>query len=138
MSGKLPWTLFSVSKKGFLTIAIFDPKLLKNCPSENFPQEYLTVGRQLIESESHYKLWKYLLTYKSNRIICVSSWLFSSFFHVLTPLFSPVRCPLGGLLDQRDMNLFILFKIKYFAHSVKIGYFNRNKPIIQNIKNINS
>lgn len=128
---------FSVSKKGVSKYCDIWPQIIKkHCPSDNFPVEYLTVRRQLIESESHYKLWKYLLTYKSNRIICVSSWLFSSFFHVLTPLFSPVRCPLGGLLDERDMNPLYCLRL-YFAQSIKIVYLNRNIPIIQNIKEIN-
>lgn len=127
---------FSVSKKGVSKYCDIWPQIIKNIVLLIISQ-YLTVRRQLIESESHYKLWKYLHTYKSNRIICVSSWLFSSFFHVLTPLFSPVRCPLGGLLDERDMNPLYCSRL-YFAQSIKIVYLNRNMPIIQNIKEINS
>lgn len=127
---------FSVSKKGVSKYCDIWPQIIKNIVLLIISQ-YLTVRRQLIESESHYKLWKYLHTYKSNRIICVSSWLFSSFFHVLTPLFSPVRCPLGGLLDERDMNPLYCLRL-YFAQSIKIVYLNRNMPIIQNIKEINS
>lgn len=127
---------FSVSKKGVSKYCDIWPQIIKNIVLLIISQ-YLTVRRQLIESESHYKLWKYLHTYKSNRIICVSSWLFSSFFHVLTPLFSPVRCPLGGLLDERDMNPLYCLRL-YFAQSIKIVYLNRNIPIIQNIKEINS